>query len=159
MSNIVNEVLGDDLILIILEEFKIEKISVREAFERIREILKINLELYSAKKNVHNAVLIAKLIAAKLFPSFSLNPVFLKMLDRQEIRLTEDNKFGERITESGERVSCTVDDEFPSAITIGCCLLIVEIRHATSDSELKIIINKLDEYIDSTGDILRSEEF
>lgn len=150
--------MSDDLVVITLEELKYEIILVREAFEKIREILEINLELFSAKKNVHNAALIAKLMAAKLFPSFSLNPGFIEMYNKKEIEFRDDDNFGKRITKSGEYINCTVNDKFPSSITIACSILISEIRYATSDRELKIVIDKLDEYIDSTGDILKPED-
>lgn len=50
MINNINDILGDDLVMITLEELKLKTISVKKAFEKIREIIKINLELFEVKK-------------------------------------------------------------------------------------------------------------
>ncbi len=55
MSNILNKVTGNTLILEILEQLKNQQISTSNAFEKIRQILKINLEYFGAKKNCHNS--------------------------------------------------------------------------------------------------------
>lgn len=80
------------------------------------------------------------------------------MCNNNEIKFTNDDEFGERITKSKEYIKCTVNDEFPSSISIACSTLISTIRYLTSDSELKIVIDQLDKYIDSTGDRLKIEE-
>lgn len=159
MFDTISQIIGDDLVLIILKDLKSRKISTQEAFEKICEILQINLELFSATKNVHNAVLIAKLIAAKIFPSHFLNPELINLINRErKINFTKDKYFGDLISQCGERIKITEEEEFTPALTKGCSILLFEIRDATSDKTIDFVINKLDKYIESTGNVLKSED-
>ena len=159
MLDNLSQISGDDLILAIIEDLKYEKISVQKAFEKIREVLQINLELLSATKNIHNYVLIARLISVKIFPFHFLNPKIVNMINKKtEINFTKNKDFGERITKSGERILVTEEEKITPAITKGCYVLLFEINDATSDINTKITINKLNKYIESTGDVIKYED-
>lgn len=155
-----DRITGETQILDAIEKLSFKTISDREAFEKISEVFKINLEYFSIKKNIHNAGVMESLIAAKLFPSNWLSKALIKKINRGEpIEFREDNIFGERITELEQCISFTENDDFPPAITRGCAVLVLKMRIELLDNEIIKALDKLDTYIESTGDLPRPEDF
>ena len=158
-SNILEKISDEDKISQAIEELSNYEIETAEAFCKICQIIKSNLEYLSVTPNIHNAYQVATLLTTKLFPNHWFSKAILKKAALGEgFDFTNDNDFGEIIVENNQ-VNFNKNDAFTPAITRSCSVLLLRSRNEATSYKLIDAIEKLDRYIELTGDLPTPENF
>lgn len=159
MFDISNEIIEVPKILQTIEKLKNEQILIEDAFKDIYQVLKVNLEYFSAKKNIRNALTISEIIISKLCPNDRLSHILINDYNQKKyIPLTDDNDFGLHTTKSGKRISFNENSPLTPAITMGCDWILYCLKKEPLDLETIKTIEKLLKYIESTGDMPLPED-
>lgn len=158
-TNTFEKISGEDEIIKALEELSANEIETAEAFYQICQIIKNNLGYLSVTPNIHNAHQVVSLLTTKLFPNHWLSKAILnKNALKEGLDFTNDEDFGKRIM-GNNQISFNKNGVVTPAITRSCSVLLLIARKEIGSSKLIDSIDKLDRYIELTGDLPTPENF